>query len=136
MDHKTGYEVYHQRQQSTVEVYMVHNAGHNLFMDSPERLCDIVMSIIESECRKDSQTRTEGTFNGSEAGTEDLYWDCAWETINLSHANLNFVEGGIQDSLFEEWDDFEFDNRDDETKDGSVSYEKSEEDVFCTFNSS
>eukprot|EP00794_Sanderia_malayensis_P007936 gene7936-8791_t len=131
MDHKTGYEAYHQRQTSTVEVYMIHNAGHNLLMDSPERLSDIIINIIDSESQKDDRVRLDTTDCSETTGTEDLYWDCAWETINLSHANLNFVEGGIQDSLFEEWDDFEFEGEQNKEEDDEG---RSEEDVFYGFD--
>jgi len=92
VDHKTGFEVYHQRQQSVVEVYMVQKAGHSVFMDCPERFCDIVLHVVEGEQRRESSRNTLLSPALSEFGAEDLYWDSAWETINLSTANLSYME--------------------------------------------
>ena len=111
VDHKTGFEVFHQRQQSIVEVYMVQNAGHNIFMDCPERFCDIVLHVVEAESQKEvAHNSILLSPCASELDTEDLYWDCAWETINLSQANLSYMENDMKNQWEEEWDDYELDN--------------------------
>lgn len=131
VDHKTGYEVYHQRPSSVVEVYMVQDAGHKVFMDSPERFCDILINIVENE--KEPGTSIVPSTSGSEPGTEDLYWDCAWETINLSTMSLDYIEGGLHDNFVEEWDDFDFENVSNEAQCQDDSSQTSDRDIFYAF---
>ena len=107
VDHKTGFEVFHRRPCSSVEVYMVQNAGHNVFMDAPERFSDIVINVVEDEREKDLSHNAILKGCASETETEDLYWDCAWETINLSTANLDLVDRKLSDQFIDDWSDFE-----------------------------
>ena len=104
VDHKTGFEVYHQRQNSVVEVYMIQAAGHSVFMDCSERFCDIVLHVVESEQRKESTRSMLLSPTGSEFGTEDLYWDSAWQTINLSATNLDYMETEVKNPQGTGWD--------------------------------
>lgn len=122
VDHKTGFEVFHQRQQSIVEVYMVQNAGHNVFMDCPGRFCDILLHVIEAESHKESSFNKILSPSGSELGTDDLYWDCAWETINLSTANLNNIERCTSNTLQEYWGNLDLSNEDIALTDDDVYY--------------
>ena len=105
VDHKTGFEVYHQRQESVVEVYMVQNSGHSVFMDCSERFCDIVLHVVESEVKRESSCSMLLSPTGSAFGAEDLYWDSAWETINLSTTNVSHNEEDICSSRGRSQDD-------------------------------
>ena len=103
MDHKTGYEVYHLRPTSYVEVYMVQGAGHDIFAGNPSGLCDIILGVMEQEIEK--ATRIRSMSSSVASITDDLYWDCAWERLNLSRGNLEFHEPELSCSYPDVLDD-------------------------------
>ena len=52
--HKTGYEVYHLRTASRVQVYMVQDAGYDILADNPGGLCEVISVVLEEETEKAS----------------------------------------------------------------------------------
>ena len=103
MDHKTGYEVYHLRPTSYVEVYMVQGAGHDIFAGNPSGLCDIILGVMEQEIEK--ATRIRSMSSSVASITDELYWDCTWETLNLSRGNLECHEPELSCSYPDVLDD-------------------------------
>ena len=91
MDHKIGYEVYHMRPDSIVEVYLVENAGHNVFIDNPRHFVATLKPILANHTGNVEDSPEMPMIACAFAGN-DLYWDAAWETMQLSSSDLLYSD--------------------------------------------